>query len=102
MGHGAMRRPNRLPPYVHAFRDRHGKPRYYFRREGFPRVALPGLPWSPEFMAAHAAVMSGDPVRVEIAAGRTLPGTVNAAVVAYYNSQAWRDFKAGTQGMRRA
>jgi integrase len=26
---------------------------HYFRRRGFPRVRLPGLPWSPEFMAAY-------------------------------------------------
>jgi hypothetical protein len=42
----------KLPRYIHAFIDRHGKPRFYFRRSGFKRVPLPGLPWSPEFMAA--------------------------------------------------
>jgi hypothetical protein len=41
-------------PYVLGFVDRHGKPRYYFRRAGHKRVALPGLPWSPEFTAAVA------------------------------------------------
>ena len=46
---GVMRRP---PPYCNGFLDRHGKARWYFRRAGFKKVPLPGLPWSPEFMAA--------------------------------------------------
>ena len=40
--------------YVHAFRDRMGRMRYYFRRHG-KRSALPGLPGSSEFMATYAA-----------------------------------------------
>jgi hypothetical protein len=39
--------------YVHAFIDHNGHPRYYFRRRGFKRATLPGLPWSPDFMAAY-------------------------------------------------
>jgi hypothetical protein len=41
------------PKYVHGFIDRHGRPRFYFRRAGFKKVPLPGLPWSPDFMAAY-------------------------------------------------
>ena len=47
-----MRRP---PNYVHGFIDRYGKPRFYFRRAGHKRMPLPGLPWSPEFMAEYEA-----------------------------------------------
>ncbi len=37
--------------YVQAFVDRAtGRPFYYFRRRGFPRVRLPGLAGSTEFM----------------------------------------------------
>ena len=43
-----MRKP---PKYCQGFLDRHGSARWYFRRPGFDRAALPGLPWSPEFMA---------------------------------------------------
>ena len=32
--------------YVHAFKDRHGTPRYYFRRASHKRTTLPGLPGS--------------------------------------------------------
>ena len=41
----------KLPRYVHGFLDRHGKPRFYFRRAGFEAKPLHGLPYSPEFMA---------------------------------------------------
>ncbi|MGC2076192.1 MAG: tyrosine-type recombinase/integrase [Xanthobacteraceae bacterium] len=40
--------------YVKAYRDRHGKPRYYFRRKGFPSVSLPA-PGSAGFLAAYEA-----------------------------------------------
>ena len=40
--------------YVQAFVDRKtGVAFHYFRRRGFPRVRLPGLPGSREFMAAY-------------------------------------------------
>ena len=75
--------------YVHEYRDRHGKLRRYFRRPGFKQVALPGLPGSDEFMTAYQLALAGQPPRVEIGAGRTKPGTVNAAIVGYYNSLAF-------------
>lgn len=90
------------PKYVHGFVDRHGKPRYYFRREGSPQTALPGLPWSPEFMAAYERAKGADAVRPSIGAGRTLPGTVNAAVVSYYQSAVLAGLADGTRQSRRA
>ena len=50
-----MRRP---PKFVQGFIDRYGHARFYFRRPGFKRLALPGLPWSPEFMAKYQEAMS--------------------------------------------
>jgi hypothetical protein len=61
MGQHLMRR---LPKYVHGFIDRHGKPRFYFRRSGFKKVPLPGLPWAPEFMTAYEQALAGQPVHV--------------------------------------
>jgi integrase len=78
----------KLPRFVHSFIDRHGKPRFYFRRRGFKRVALRGLPHSTEFMDAYQAAL-GTEHRAEIGAGRTAPGTINALVVSYYKSDAW-------------
>jgi hypothetical protein len=44
-------------PYVKSYRDRHGRPRYYYRRKYFPSAALPA-PDSAEFLAAYEAVTS--------------------------------------------
>jgi integrase len=78
--------------YVNAYNDRHGKLRYYFRRAGFKKVALPGLPGSGEFMAAYqAALASATPQLMNIGASRTKPGTIGAAVAGYFASQHFRD-----------
>ena len=61
MGSSVMRRP---PPYCNGFIDRHGKARWYFRRAGFKKVPLPGLPWSPEFMAAYEQALAGQPAPI--------------------------------------
>jgi integrase len=82
MGRHLMRRP---PKFVHGFIDRHGKPRFYFRRAGFKKIPLPGLPWSPPFMAAYQEAAEGAP-RVEIGVSRIRPGTVGAAVAGYFGS----------------
>src|SRR5262245_35672303 len=96
-----MGRGVKLPSYVHGFLDRHGKPRHYFRRPGFRRVALPGLPYSSEFMDALAMAMAGEVPKVEIGAKRTIPGTVNAAVVSFYNSVAFQSLSTETRRTRR-
>jgi hypothetical protein len=60
----------RLPKYVHAWFDKRDSQTYYYvRRHGFPLVRLPGLPWSPSFMAAHESALSGP--RAAIGAGRS-------------------------------
>jgi integrase len=99
MGPHLMRRP---PKFVQGFIDRHGQPRFYFRRPGFKRVPLPGLPWSPEFMAAYEIAMGGESApRVEVGSGRTKPGSINALVVVYYNSAEWKALAPETQNTRR-
>ena len=45
--------------YDKQYRDRTGKMRYYLRHPGSPKVPLPGLPGSAEFMAAYSAGMAG-------------------------------------------
>lgn len=91
----------RLPRYVHGFLDRHGKPRYYLRRPGFKQTPLPGLPWSPTFMAAYEAAMAGEAQTVEIGATRTKPGTVNAAIVGYFQSTSFLSLKPSTRATYR-
>jgi integrase len=77
--------------YVHAFVDRHGKARHYFRRHG-KRVPLPGLPGSSEFQQAYADALERSPtppIATAPGADRTLPGTVNAVAVGYLGSAAF-------------
>lgn len=38
--------------------DRHGNVRIYFRRSGFPKIRLRGLPGSDEFQAAYSAALA--------------------------------------------
>jgi integrase len=88
----------RLPRYVQAFTDRHGKARYYYRRAGFERVALPGLPYSSEFMAAYErAGAAGIDKRKTVCADRTLPGTFNALAVAFLESGEFKALSQSTQ-----
>jgi enterobacteria phage integrase len=78
--------------YVHAFRDRFGRMRYYFRRHG-KRTALPGLPGSGEFMAAYAGQLSETSKRVE---QRPKParGTFSALAIRYFGSPQYQTLSA--------
>jgi integrase len=89
----------KLPKFTQQFIDRHGKPRFYFRRPGFKRVALAGLPWSPEFMAAHEAAMAGQPA--EIGGSKVRPGTIRALAISYFASLDFRSMKLNSQSVRR-
>jgi integrase len=71
----------------------------YFRRNGFPRVRLPGLPGSTEFMAAYSAALDAAPAK--IGAGRTKAGSVSAAIASYYDSPAYH-LAPTSQEVRRA
>jgi integrase len=76
--------------YVQAFTDRHGKPRWYFRRTGCKPVPLRGLPGSPEFMQAYEAAVAGTPdQRIEVGIRLTKAGTVGSLVAAYFASPAF-------------
>ncbi|MCW2227211.1 tyrosine-type recombinase/integrase [Bradyrhizobium elkanii] len=96
----------RNPPNVHSYENRHGKIVFYFRRPGQKKIRLRiddgVLPWSPAFMAAYELAKHGTSPS-ELGAARTVPGTVNASIVSYYQSSAFRDGLAkSTQGSRRA
>jgi integrase len=70
-------------PYVHRFRDRHGKLRYYFRRSGVPRVRLLGIPGSPEFMESYNSASVGT---IALPPSRYGEGTIGALWTAYCRS----------------
>jgi integrase len=87
--------------YVQSFVDRKtGAVFHYFRRHGYPRVRLPGLPASREFVEAYQRAL--DSQQMPLGATRTKPGTVNAAIVGYYDSMMFFGSLApSTQAIRR-
>src|SRR5215470_17842672 len=85
----------KLPRFVHGFVDRHGKPRFYFRRPGFRRMTLRGLPYSPEFMRDYEAAMAEQPVPVGV--DRARPGTMQAVALSYFASPEFRTLRQSTQ-----
>lgn len=87
-----LRRP---PPYTQGFVDRNGRPRWYYRRRGFPRSPLPGLPWSPEFMAAYERAAEG--AKLEIGRDRSKPGTFTALIASYYKTADYQGLRPITQ-----
>jgi hypothetical protein len=93
----------KYPQYTHGFIDRSGTPRFYLRMPGRKRVPLPGLPWSPQFMAAREQAMAGDEWRAPpIGSTATVAGTVNAALIAYYESGVWQALNESTRPARRS
>jgi integrase len=88
-------------PHLHSYRDRHGRMRHYVRRPGAKEKPIPGEYLSPEFMAAYRAVMADDVDKPQIGSGRTKPGTVDAVIVGYYTSLAFRSLAPSSQHKRR-
>jgi integrase len=88
--------------YIRGWVDKKtGKAYWRFRRRGYKEVTLPGLPGSREFMAAYQDAL--DQSQAPIGARRTRAGTVNAAIVGYYDSTMFFGSLApGTQKMRRS
>ena len=75
--------------YVHQWVDKRSggaKARYYFRRPGFKRIPLPGLPGSAEFLAAYQAALAMQLPRPPIGASRTKAGSLGALIVSYLSS----------------
>jgi hypothetical protein len=89
----------KLPRYINAYVDRNGKARFYFRRAGFKSAALPGIPWSPEFMQAYERAMAGQPAVIGVA--RVLPGSMHALAISYYSAREFLEMKPNSQQVRR-
>src|SRR5215467_11956101 len=60
---------------------------------------LPGLPWSPEFMAAYEDALAGQ--LVQVGSTRVKPGTIRALAISYYNSLGFRSLKPSSQAIYR-
>jgi site-specific recombinase XerD len=83
--------------YIHEFRDSAGNLRRYVRRPGMRKVALPGLPGSPEFMEVYAAAMSGQQVRTS----KHGPGTLADLVTRYFASSRFTNLSPSSQATYR-
>lgn len=93
MGGRGMR--TRKPyPYVHEITDRHGHRRAYFRKRGYPNLALPLPIGSRAFVEAYQNALEAGPQRI---AGKTKPGTIDALVGLYYASQLWKELSPQSQ-----
>jgi integrase len=84
-------------PYVHEYHDRHRKLRRYVRRPGSRRVALPGLPGSPEFMQAYQDAVSGPVLR----ARTPKAGTLAALAIEFFGSTEFANLKPSSQATYR-
>lgn len=91
----------RPPKFTQGFVDRHGRARFYFRRPGFKRVPLPGLPWTPTFMAAYQEAMGAPSIVGQAGADRIVPRSLRALAILYYDSAAFKALKPVTQGVYR-
>jgi integrase len=76
-------------PYIKAYKDRHGRRRYYFRCPGCPTVTLPGEPGSPEFLTAYNAAREAAPR--ELGVSRNKAGSFGALIALYYKSGGYKD-----------
>jgi integrase len=85
--------------HVQAWVDKQGRVHQYFRKRGHPRVRLPGLPGSSEFMTAYQTALEGPQL---VGAGRNKAGSLAQAVSLYFTSLEFRACADSTQTMRRS
>lgn len=86
--------------YVMEDVDRHGNVRTYFRRKGQPKLRLPGLPGSKEFMEAYQSAL-GDAVARAPKERGVVRGSFRYACIGYYSSPDFRGLDKSTQTWRR-
>jgi integrase len=90
------------PPYLNVYKDRHGRPRAYFRKPGRPQVPLPLPLYSPEFWEAYRrAAEGGDGGGVLGAAPgvgpKSNPGSISALIERFYGSAEWKALAPNTK-----
>jgi enterobacteria phage integrase len=86
--------------YVNEFIDRHGKPRYYFRRPGSRSVKLPGLPGSVEFMDAYQAALA-TVAPPPASPNHIIRGSMAEIVAGYFRSAAFANLEGSSQRLYR-
>lgn len=91
-----------LPQWVSEYRDRHGKPRYRFRRKGFATYSFRNPPGTEGFRQEYQACLDGIAVeRVEPGADRIVPGSFDDLIARYYRSPDFLDPSDRTRAVYR-
>ncbi|UZW55952.1 tyrosine-type recombinase/integrase [Sphingobium sp. JS3065] len=76
-----------LPEWVSEYRDRHGKPRYRFRRKGFAVYTFKAAPGTEAFRQEYQACLDGVAApSIEAGADRAQPGSFDDLISRYYRS----------------
>jgi integrase len=82
--------------YVNEFIDRHGRPRYYFRRPGSRSVKLPGLPGSIQFMDAYQAALA-TVAPPPSSSKHVIHGSLAEVTAGYFRSAAFANIEGSSQ-----
>lgn len=88
-----------LPPHVTTYKDRHGKTRYRFRRNGFPPRSIPGDPSQERFWQAYREAAAGK-ARDRPGRNRFQPRTLAAAWAQVRASIEWKQLKPISQAQQ--
>lgn len=85
--------------YTSSFKDRHGKPRWRFRRKGYP-IRYFQAPFGTEaFNVEYAAYLSAE--AAPVGQGRCRPGSVSDVISRYYSDLSFLELKPSTQTVYR-
>ncbi len=88
--------------YIQEYVDRHGKVRRYFRRAGYPKATLDGLPYSKEFMEAYQAALDGQELKaIPPGKSKERQDSISALIAAYYQSHGYKGLSASTKSTYR-
>lgn len=87
-----------LPPNVTQWRDRHGKPRYRFRKKGYRTHNFRSEPGSEEFREELAEALAG---KISVGSDRSRAYTYRSLAESYYRSAVWKGMKPSSQATYR-
>jgi integrase len=86
-------------PYVHRYKDRHGKVRYYYRRHG-RQIAIRSEPGTADFQRAYD-LLNGPSLIAAVPRATTKLGTWRWLCVQYFSSMDFQELDPQTQRVRR-
>lgn len=81
-----------LPKWVSDYKDRHGKPRYRFRRKGYAQYLFQHAPGTEGFRQEYKACIDGIAAEaIQPGSDRIVPGTFDDLISRYYRSPDFLD-----------